>query len=209
VRRVVAVTAAALVPVAALACGVGHDTTPADDANAALDAGHLDEPLFPEASCQVELDEPPLLPASHVPIGTAVQWDSNPPSSGPHYPIWAAYQAYTSPVPRGYYVHDLEHGAIVFLYNCPGDGGCPDIVAALQAASDAIADDPLCTAAGGGVRVRTVITPDPLIDVPVAAAAWGWVYKAACADLPTLKAFALQHYGQGPEVLCGNGTTQF
>ncbi len=75
--------------------------------------------------------------------------------------------------------------------------------------SDSLPDDPLCTSAGEGVRVRTVITPDPLIDVPVAAAAWGWVYRAQCIDLPTLKAFAQQHYGQGPEVLCANGTTQF
>jgi hypothetical protein len=164
--------------------------------------------FFPDASCLVEIDEPPLLPGTHVPIGTDIQWDSNPPSSGPHYPIWAAYQAYTSPVPRGYYVHDEEHGAVVFLYNC-GDAGCPGFVAGLQAASDAIPDDPLCTDAGEGVRVRTVITPDPLIDVPLAAAAWGWVYKAQCLDEPTLRDFALQHYGNGPEVLCGNGTTQF
>jgi hypothetical protein len=215
VRRVAVIAAAAMMPsIAVVSCATRQDTAPDDGAamgpsDGALDAGHLDEPLFPEASCEVEIDEPALMPASHVPIGTSIQWDSNPPSSGPHYPIWAAYQAYTSPVPRGYYVHDLEHGGIVFLYNCPDDGGCPDVVAALQAASDAIPDDSLCTAANQGVRVRTVITPDPLIDVPVAAAAWGWVYKAQCADLPTLKAFALAHYGQGPEVLCGNGTTQF
>jgi len=153
----------------------------------------------------VTIDTPPLLPATHVPIGTDITWSSNPPSSGPHYPIWAAYQAYASPVPRGYYVHDLEHGAVVLLYNCPS--GCPDVVAALQAVSDAIPDDPLC--AGEGVRVRTVITPDPLLDVPVAAAAWGWTYKAQCADVPTLTSFALANYGNGPEVLCANGTTQF
>jgi hypothetical protein len=164
--------------------------------------------FFPDAGCFVEIDQPPLLPASHVPIGSEIQWNSNPPSSGPHYPVWAAYQAYTSPVPRGYYVHDEEHGAIVLLYNC-GDAGCPAIVGALQAASDAIPDDPLCASAGQGVRVRTVITPDPLVETPVAAAAWGWVYKAQCADLPTLRDFALAHYGNGPEVLCGNGTTQF
>lgn len=168
----------------------------------------LDGAYFPDASCFVEIDSPPLLPAVHVPIGTVIEWDSNPPSSGPHFPIWAAYQAYTSPVPRGYYVHNEEHGAIVLLYQCD-DAGCPDVAAALQSVSDAIPDDPLCAAAGQGVRVRTVITPDPLIDVPVAAAAWGWVYRAQCVDLPTLTAFAMQHYAQGPEVLCADGTTQF
>ncbi len=168
--------------------------------------GALAQPFHPDASCPVTIDTPPLQPAIHVPIGTAIEWDSNPPSSGEHYPVWAAFGEYTSPVPRGYYVHDLEHGAIVFLYNCV-DAGCPDVVAALRAASDAIPDDGLC--AGQGTRVRTVITPDPLLDAPVAAAAWGWTYVAECADLQTLTAFAIAHYGQGAETLCTPGATQF
>ncbi|HEY8040002.1 MAG TPA: DUF3105 domain-containing protein [Polyangiaceae bacterium] len=213
VAPVVAFVMAAMPALVAASCGARHETVLPDDAGGTLSdvssIPRLDAPLFPEASCAVEIDSPPLMTAQHVPIGSDITWDSNPPSSGPHYPIWAAYQAYATPVPRGYYVHDLEHGAVVLLYNCPGDGGCPDVVAALQAASDAIADDPLCAATGQGVRVRTVITPDPLLDVPVAAAAWGWVYKAQCADLPTLQHFAIDHYGQGPEVLCAQGTTQF
>ena len=174
----------------------------------AVDAGS-GGPFFPDASCFVEIDTPPVEPGVHVPIGSAIDWDSNPPSSGAHFPIWAAYQAYTSPVPRGYYVHDEEHGGVVLLYQCTDDAGCPDVAAALQSVSDVIPDDPLCASAGEGIRVRTVITPDPLLDVPVAAAAWGWVYKAQCVDLPTLTAFAQAHYGQGPELLCANGTTQF
>jgi hypothetical protein len=174
------------------------------------DAARLDGAFYPDASCFVEIDQPPLMSSfAHVPIGTTVDWNSNPPSSGPHYPIWAAFQAYTSPVPRGYYVHDLEHGAIVFLYNC-GSGGCPEVVSTLQAASDSLPDDPLCAQTGGpGVRVRTVITPDPLIPTRVAAAAWGWIYLADCADLPTLEQFAKAHYGQGREDLCNPGTTAF
>jgi hypothetical protein len=174
------------------------------------DAARLDGALYPDASCFVEIDQPPLMSSfAHVMEGTVVDWNSNPPSSGPHYPIWAAFQAYTSPVPRGYYVHDLEHGAIVFLYNC-GSGGCPEVVSTLQAASDSLPDDPLCAQTGGpGVRVRTVITPDPLIPTRVAAAAWGWIYLADCADLPTLEQFAKAHYGQGREDLCNPGTTAF
>jgi uncharacterized protein DUF3105 len=178
------------------------EASPDAGVDAVVDATMTSPTCFPVVA------SPPLLPALHVPIGSVIQWDSNPPSSGPHYPIWAAYQAYDTPVPRGYYVHDLEHGAIVFTYNC-GTAGCPDIVAALQQAADSLPDDPLCTSAGEGIRVRMVITPDPLLDVVVAAAAWGWTYKAACVDLPSLEAFAAAHYGQGPEDFCTNGTTQF
>jgi hypothetical protein len=204
------VVIAGALPGALLASCSGRSRTDQADAGPASDAWsfpRLDAPIHPEASCLVTIDTPPLLPGTHVPIDADIQWDSNPPSSGPHFGVWAAYQAYTFPVPRRYYVHDLEHGAIVFLYKCASD--CPDVVAALQAASDAIPDDPICTGLGEGVRVRSVITPDPLLDVPVAAASWGWTYKAECVDLPSLKQFAQDRYGQSPESLCANGTTQF
>ena len=147
-----------------------------------------------------------------MPIGTDITtWDSNPPSSGDHYPVWAAFQEYDAAVPRGYYVHDLEHGAIDFLYDCPTDAGddggaCAAIVAGLRQAVASLPDDPLCDPS---VRVRFVLTPDPLVDHPVAACAWGWTYNADCVDLPTLEAFAKAHYGQAPENFCTNGITGF
>jgi hypothetical protein len=230
-RRVFLAIVMAALPIGSLvlaSCG-GHVNAGSDatvtDSGVAQD--RIEEPYFPEASCFVRIDSPPLLPANHVPIGSDITtWNSNPPSSGDHYPIWAAYQEYDSAVPRGYYVHDLEHGAIDFLYDCDLlDGGTPPSDAATDADPDAtvmspcdaivqgmrdsvasIPDDPLCDPS---VRVRHVITPDPLIQYPVAAAAWGWTYNAACIDVPTLKAFANAHYGQGPEDFCTNGTTGF
>jgi hypothetical protein len=175
------------------------------DAGSTLSGG----PIHMSSPCDITIDAPTVLPATHVAIGTLVSYDSNPPSSGPHYPIWAAYQAYTTPVDRRYYVHDEEHGAVIFVYNCQSAGGCPDVVQTLQQAANTLPDDSLCLQAGQGVRVRTVITPDPLLDVPVAAAAWGWTYRAQCADLGSLVSFALAHYGQGREQLCTDGTTQF
>jgi hypothetical protein len=181
-----------------------------DASTAIFDAGHLDKPFHPDASCEVTIDTPPLLAGVHVAIGSPITWSSNPPSSGPHYPIWAAFQAYTTPVDLGYLVHDLEHGAIVFFYKCDDPKGCPAIAAQLEQAVAAIPDDPLCASqTSGAVRVRAVISPDPLLDVPIAAAAWGWTYKAACVDLPSLEDFARAHYGQGPETLCVDGQSTF
>jgi hypothetical protein len=188
-----------------LGCGGSH---PAPSGNP-ISVSH------PEASCPVTIASYPLQAALHVDVGTDIQWNSNPPSSGEHYPVWAAYRDYgllvpPKTVPRGYYVHDLEHGAIVLLYQCPtGDCGGGGIAGQLQAVADSLPADPLCVQLNNGVRVRTVITPDPLINSPVAAAAWGWTYTADCVDAPTLRQFALAHYGQGPEALCGDGTTDF
>ena len=221
------------------ACGNGDSTSNDGAADAGIDRERLPAPVYVDAApdsgpCQIEIQSPPLQDAIHVAVGTTIMWDSNPPSSGEHYPIWAAYQEFTEPVPRGFYVHDLEHGGIVFLYNCGGDAGtgtlsasgnasdsgddagdlssdpdCAKIVEGFRAISASIPDDPLCTSLGEGVRVRTVITPDPLIAGHVAAAAWGWTYNATCLDLPSLEAFAKAHYGQGTEVLCNNGQTDF
>jgi len=211
----VAVGMAPMLVVLAGACGnethAGADGGSPGLPDRDIDRARLDEPVTVETAggCSALVDTPPLLPAAHVAIGTDVTYSSNPPSSGPHYPIWAAYQEFTTPVDRRYYVHDLEHGAIVLLYKCDDGSGCPEIVQGLRQVAAAIPDDPLCTALGPTPRVRVVITPDPLIDVPIAAAAWGWTYRATCLDVPSLIAFAQAHYDQGTEDTCGNGQTQF
>ncbi len=214
--------------IAFIACGGHTSNSPLLDASfdhaeaAQLDRARLDEPYHPEASCLVTIESPPVLDGVHVAIGTDVTYNSNPPSSGPHYPIWAAFQEFPDPVDRRYYVHDLEHGAVILLYNCAllpdagtaivdgGDGGtaCDKLRDGLRKTAAAIPADPLC-ANTPGVRVRYVMTPDPLITNPIAATGWGFTYNAACVDLPTLIDFANKHYGQGTEPVCANGTTTF
>jgi hypothetical protein len=44
------------------------------------------------------------------------QYNSFPPSSGPHYPVPAVYNVYDQPVPEIRLVHNLEHGALVVQY---------------------------------------------------------------------------------------------
>jgi hypothetical protein len=44
------------------------------------------------------------------------QYNSFPPSSGPHYPVPAVYNIYDQPVPEIRLVHNLEHGAVVVQY---------------------------------------------------------------------------------------------
>jgi hypothetical protein len=149
--------------------------------------------------CDTTLGAWPLEPGIHEPICSPITWPTNPPSSGEHYPIWAAYKVYTSPVPRGFYVHDLEHGGIVMLYNCPG--GCDAEVAALVAHLDARPADPVCTE----VRNRYTVTPDPLIPTRFAAAAWGYTLTSDCFDLAALDAFIDAHYSNGPELVCSDG----
>ena len=139
-------------------------------------------------------------PGIHVPICSYIQWPTNPPTSGEHYPIWGAYRSYDTPVPRGFYVHDMEHGGIVIAYNC--QSGCAAEVANLEAWLAARPADPACIAP---VRARIVVTPDPLLDVRFAAAAWGFSLKSDCFDLDALGSFIDAHYAMAPENFCDDG----
>jgi hypothetical protein len=162
-------------------------------------------PVHPMASCPVTIETPELLPVTHVPEGTVITYNSNPPSSGPHYPVWANFQEYMAPLDEGYLVHSLEHGAIALLYKCdPTAPACAPTIDALRKIRDSLPTDPACDAT---TRVRVVIAPFPRLDVPVAAVAWGTTYKADCVDVPTLTQFAKDNYARSPENLCAPGRT--
>jgi hypothetical protein len=150
-------------------------------------------------------------PSPHVMEGTAVTYSTNPPSSGPHYPRWARWNMTYGKdamgkdvLARSYWVHNLEHGGVVFLFNCPG--GCPEVVAQLEALQASLPKDPKCD--GLTTPTRTLISSDALLPegVQVAAAAWGVTYTATCFDEPTLRTFYMEHFGRAPENFCTQGS---
>ncbi len=153
------------------------------------------------ATCNVRIDTPPIMESPHVPEGSPVVYGSNPPSSGPHYGIWANFMETEQPVDDRYLVHSLEHGAVLLLYKCAG-AACAPIVDALRALRDAFPTDPLCDPA---IRVRIILSPRPGNDVAVAAAAWGATYRADCVDAPSLMQWMLDHYAKAPENFCSPG----
>jgi hypothetical protein len=182
------------------ACG-SHHSSAAPDPGGPVDASF--EASAPTGPCAAVIQEHPIEGFTHVPVCSYVDYLTKPPNSGNHYPIWAAYQTYTTPVPEGFYVHNLEHGTIVLTYNCPN--GCDSDVAAAQAMLDGLPADPDCAAQGSGVRRRSLMTPDPNLDVEFAASAWGWTLRAKCFDATAFRAFALAHYNQGREDICADG----
>jgi hypothetical protein len=69
-------------------------------------------------------------------VDTKVKWNSNPPTSGPHYGQWALWGAYDRPVPLTMSTHNLEHGGIVMHYG-------PDVPAAeVEKLREFYRDDP-------------------------------------------------------------------
>lgn len=54
----------------------------------------------------------------HVNDIAEVTYNSDPPTSGSHFPVWAKKGVYDRLISDGYLIHSLEHGYIVISYNC-------------------------------------------------------------------------------------------
>ena len=68
-----------------------------------------------KAGCSLETF--PAQPRQHVQqLEEGFQYNSEPPTSGPHNPIPAPFDFYTEPVEQFRLVHNLEHGAVVIQY---------------------------------------------------------------------------------------------
>ena len=173
----------------------GATEAPSD---APTDAGREAAEPVPDAACSVTVEAHAIEGAQHMATCSPLTFGTNPPSSGNHYAIWAAYRTYTQPFLPGFWVHSLEHGAVVIGYHC--DGGCPDEVARAQAFIDALPAD-----CGGAPARRVILLPNPDLDVRWAASAWGFTLRADCFDEPTFAAFVAAHYAHAPEDICSDG----
>jgi hypothetical protein len=185
----------------------GADVADAPDAPDAVVYGGMcsdaaAEAGAPSGSCNAVVQSFPDDGHAHVEVGSSVTYCTMPPNSGPHYGLWARYRTYDTPVPWPYLVHDMEHGAVLVLYKCAGS--CPAVAAQLQAVIDARPVDALCDP-DAGVSRRVILAPAPDLDVPIAAAAWQWTYKASCVDAASLGAFIDAHYAMASENFCGDG----
>lgn len=170
------------------------DTDPGDTT---ADVGTDTDPL---PTCTPVVATHPVVASPHVATCSAVTYETDPPTSGPHYPVWAAFKTYGVAVNPGFLVHALEHGAIVISWRC--DNGCESSLAALNTMLEARAADPLCDPL---VKHRIIVVPRPTQDVALVAWAWGASFKAGCFDLAGLSDFIDAWYAKGPENVCAQG----
>jgi hypothetical protein len=167
------------------------------DAGPAPDVGGNDDAEGPDP-CHVMVQNHPSEGAQHLEQCAPTIYISSPPSSGNHYPVWPVYKVYDQPVPWGFLVHGLEHGAVVISYRC--DGGCPEELAKAKAFVAGLATDVEC-----GSPKLVVLVPDPKLDVAFAASAWTWTLRADCFDSAAFGQFITDHYAHGLERVCSQG----
>src|SRR4051794_34818889 len=118
----------------------------------------------------------PCLPGQAIPVMASphlsvtelrhVHYDSNPPTSGPHFAIPPAPGIYDSPLPAAEFVHAEEHGHVVITY-APGTPSSQ--VSILKAIAKQFPGE-------------VVLTPYPGISHGIALAAWGRLQRLDRAD---------------------------
>ncbi len=126
----------------------------------------------------------------HVEQGTAIPYEEYPPTSGPHWPVVAKWGVYPEPVPAEVFVHNLEHGGIVLLYNCASP--CPDVVRQLQAIYPA-----LPKSKHGHVKV--VVSPSARIKTRFALLAWTRLDEFDTLDRERIVRFVRAWQDKAPE----------
>lgn len=180
---------------------ITHDVWTSVDAPTQSDVAVFDA-TSDGALCTATYSTVGVVSALHVTICSELDYGLLPPSGGPHYPIWADFRRYTAPVPWGYLVHAMEHGAVVVSYRCAEGEDCSADRAALASILDALPRDPLCR---DDAPNRVILVPEPRLTTRVAISSWGHAYRSDCIDPIAMRAFIDEHYAHGPEDFCSPG----
>jgi len=130
-----------------------------------------------------------LLEASHIPVGSPLpEYNSNPPSSGPHYGQTARSGFRTSAIPDENVVHNLEHGDIWIAFH-------PRV-------SEEVKNELKKFAAA-----KVIITPREANDTDIALVAWGRVdtfnIEGGVVPNQRIKDFITRYVNKGPERIPG------
>lgn len=133
----------------------------------------------------------PDLGQEHVPETERVQYNSNPPTSGPHYAQPAAWGVYTEAPLDEQLVHNLEHGGIIISYD-PAQVQEAELQQIREQARELSEINP-----------RVVVTPRTEMDAAIALTAWGYLQKLESYDPDAVRTFYDAHIGRGPECRSG------
>ncbi len=134
-----------------------------------------------------------MISSPHISVDTDPgQYNSDPPTSGLHYASElnaGFYEANDYQYPAGYLVHNLEHGYVIFWYNCDllDETGCADLKEQIQSTRDDL----------GGTKL--IAYPWPSLDVPLVMASWGRLEKFEAFDAGKAKAFVETNLNRSPE----------
>ncbi len=140
-------------------------------------------------------EEVPLEGAEHIPIDTQPEYRTRPPASGPHYARSLQPGFYEEvvlkevPYPEGYLVHNLEHGYVIFWYDCSQltDDACDELKALIQSV---MSERP---------GAKLIAFPYPGLEAPVVLTSWGRRMALPNPNAEDMRAFVAANYNRAPE----------
>jgi len=153
-------------------------------------AGYFGYRSISKVASVEDIGEPvPIEGEKHISDGTTVNYKTNPPASGDHYGTPANWGVYDHEIPDEAAVHNLEHGGIWISYK-------PDIQSAAKQKLEEIAK----------IKTKVILSPRSKNDAPIAAVAWGRIYKPAVSadgafDEESVKNFINKYINKGPELV--------
>lgn len=128
-----------------------------------------------------------ILPAEHIQPGQDhPAYNSNPPTSGWHYPEPAEWRFYSEELPDERVVHNLEHGGIWITYKNVSDSTQSDLQQLSRVYPKSV-----------------IISPRSANDAPMAVASWGQLMKLQSFDRPRIVEFIETNMNRSPEPIAG------
>ena len=171
----------------------------------------------------------PIQGREHIPLDAPhLPYNSNPPTSGPHYESPVPWGVYDHELPDEQLVHNLEHGGVWVSYNCdkspkstswipvaaaqvhtykqielatPSGQASPSSQSAMAKSSDCqrLIED--LTAFAKKNPGKMILAPRAKNDLAVAAVAWGYLQTFDHFDESALRSFYVAHKDKAPEVM--------
>jgi hypothetical protein len=127
----------------------------------------------------------------HMNPAEPVIYNTDPPTSGNHYPTFVVPGFYSAVQVRGRLTHSLEHGNIVIYYDPARVTG-----ASLDGLKALVTAYPGHLGFGG-----VVVTPRTDAQYPIIATAWQWWLRETAYNAQDMSAFVQAYVGKGPEKL--------
>lgn len=135
---------------------------------------------------------------THIEQGkpSPIQYNSTPPTSGPHYGGLAGWGTYREPIRYEQVLHNLEDGGVAVYYQC--DDGCPDLVSQLEEVLQPYADSGRHVLLVRNDPSWTVNGSQPLhqdMGARIALTAWQRIDKFDEFDAERIRAFIDRYEG--------------
>lgn len=125
----------------------------------------------------------PIMATEHTGNTDDVEYNSNPPTSGPHYTDWHKdWKFYDSELPIGGLIHNMEHGGIVVFYQPHLSQETKDLIKEFT-------ED----------EQKVIASANTEIPAPIALAAWGVYEYFDDFDEVTMNAFYKRNRNRSPE----------